>query len=50
VDDVKIEPDRKTIFFKKESNQFSFEILRGSGDFSVSINDTSVAQHVHEGR
>lgn len=50
VEDVRIEPPMKTIFFKKDSNEFEFKIFWGSGDFEVKIDDAEVAQHVHSGR
>jgi len=39
VEDLKIEPPMKTIFFKKDSNEFEFVIWWGSGDFDVKIDD-----------
>ena len=50
VESVKVEPQFKSIHFNAEKNQYVFKIFRGSGEFKVSLNDSSVAQRVHNGR
>lgn len=50
VENVAIEPQFKSIYFNSDKNQFIFKIFKGSGEFKVTLNDTSVAQRVHEGR
>jgi hypothetical protein len=50
VESVKVEPQFKSIYFNTDKNQFVFQIFRGSGEFKVTLNDTNVAQRVHEGR
>lgn len=50
VESVAVEPHFKSIYFDSDKNQFSFKIFRGSGEFKVTLNDTSIAQRVHEGR
>ena len=50
VESVVVEPQFKSIYFDSSKNQFTFKIFRGSGEFKVTLNDTSVAQRVHEGR
>lgn len=50
VHNVDIEPKQKTIYFQGEQNPFSFLIREGSGEFQVTINDTSVAEKQVEGR
>jgi hypothetical protein len=50
VESVKVEPQFKSIHFNAEKNQYVFKIFRGSGEFKVTLNDTSVAQRIHNGR
>ena len=50
VETVAIEPQFKSIYFNSDKNQFTFKIFKGSGEFKVTLNDTSVARRVHEGR
>lgn len=50
VESVAIEPQFKSIYFNSDKNQFAFKIFKGSGEFKVTLNDTSVARRVHEGR
>ena len=50
VESVKVEPEFKSIYFNGDKNQYVFQIFRGSGEFRVTLNDTSVADRVHKGR
>lgn len=48
VEQVQVTPLRKSIYFLGSKNTVKFELLRGSGHFTVSLNDSSLAsvQHV----
>jgi hypothetical protein len=44
VHNVDIEPKQKTIYFSKQRQAFRFSIKHGSGEFLVTLNDSSVAE------
>lgn len=50
VNNLEIEPLAKTIYFQGDKNSFRLSILHGSGQFSVTLNDSSIAEVHHQGR
>ena len=46
VNNVDVQPKYKAIYLNKES-KFTFRVLHGSGKFSVSINNTDLADKVY---
>ena len=47
MNNVDVEPNSKTIYFQGDKNPFKLSIFHGSGQFSVSVNDSSVAEIIH---
>ena len=50
VKNVDIQPKYKSIYLTNKGNYFEFTVYHGSGHFSVSINDTGIADVQHRDR
>lgn len=47
MNNVEVEPLYKTIYFQGDKNPYNLRIKEGSGQFSVSLNDSSIAEIIH---